>query len=330
MRTREPLGGHAPLRGSASTWSADPVFRALALACAASVLVVLAAMIVRTTVEAWPVFADQGLISFLTGDLWDPGQSRSEVTGTYGALPFLYGTLKSAAIGLMLALPLAIAVALFINEVAPRRLRGLLAYGVETLAMVPSVVYALVGLYFLRLEVWRPIGQAVADSPLGVLPMFSGPVTNSSYWAAGNVLAIMILPIMTAIIRETFAQTPREERMAAYAMGATPWEVMRRVILPRGVPGIVGGTMLGLGRALGETIAVAFLIGASQRMSSSIFFAGDSVTSLIYNTFQDARPEGVWALLAIGVTLFVITMIVNVIARLIIHQVGRTTGDASL
>ena len=308
----------------------DPVFKVVAVACAASVLVILAAMILRTTAEAWPVFVDQGLINFLTGDLWDPGQSRREVTGTYGAWPFIYGTLKASAIGLLIAVPLAIGIALYINEVAPAWLRRPLTYGVEMLAMVPSVVYALVGLYFFRIEIWAPVGRFIADSPLGVIPLFSAPVTNSSYWAAGNVLAIMILPIITAIVRETFAKTPIDERMAAYAMGATRWEVMTRVIVPRGFPGIVGGTMLGLGRALGETIAVAFLIGASQRMDSSIFFAGDAVTSLILNTFQDARPEGVWALLAIGVTLFFITMIVNVIARLIVHRVGRTVGDAAV
>ncbi len=329
--TTSPAGSERPrLAPTGRRHVADPIFKLVAIACATSVLVLLTAMIVRTTIEAWPVFADQGVIGFITGDLWDPGQSRSEVTGTYGAWPFLYGTLKASAIGVLFAVPLAIGIALFINEIAPAWLKRPLTYGVEMLAMVPSVVYALVGIYFFRIEIWRPIGQFVADSPLGVIPLFSGPVTNSSYWAAGNILAIMILPIITAIVRETFAQTPVDERLAAYAMGATRWEVMRQVIVPRGFPGIVGGTMLGLGRALGETIAVAFLIGASQRRDGSIFFAGDAVTSLIFNTFQDARPEGVWALLAIGVTLFVITMIVNVVARLIVYRVGRTVGDAAV
>ena len=329
-QTKTSVSDKGPLRARGRGRLGDPVFRVVAIACATSVLLILAAMIIRTTIEAWPVFQSEGIIGFLTGDLWDPGQSRSEVTGTYGAWPFLYGTLKASAIAVLFAVPLAIGIALFINEVAPRWLKGPLTYGVEMLAMVPSVVYALVGIYFFRIEIWQPIGRVIAESPLGVIPLFSAPVTNSSYWSAGNILAIMILPIITAIIRETFAQTPLDERMAAYAMGATRWEVMSRVIVPRGFPGIVGGTMLGLGRALGETIAVAFLIGASQRRDGSIFFAGDAVTSLIFNTFQDARPEGVWALLAIGVTLFVITMVVNVVARLIVYRVGRTVGDAAV
>ncbi|MFO7960107.1 MAG: phosphate ABC transporter permease subunit PstC [Nitriliruptoraceae bacterium] len=318
------------LQGSGAGRRADPIFRWVVVASATSVLVVLAAMILRTAIDAWPVFDAMGIWGFISGQEWSVGSSRSEVTGTYGAFPFIYGTLKISFVALLFAVPLAIGIALFINEVAPARLKKAMASVVELLAMVPSVVYALVGIYFFRLEIWAPIGQFIADSPLGSFRFFGPPVLLSSYWSAANILAIMILPIITAICREAFAQVPRDEVNAAYAMGATRWETMRHVIVPRSFPGIVGGTMLGLGRALGETIAIAYLIGSSQRWAPQLFFGGDAMTSVIVNTFADAAPEAIWALLAIGVTLFFITMIVNVLARLIVYRVGRFAGDAAL
>jgi len=287
-------------------------------------------MIARTTFDAWPVFQSEGILGFLFGQQWSVGTSRSQVTGTYGAWPFIYGTIKISTIAMLLAVPAAVGIALFTNEIAPKWLRQPLTYAIDTLAMVPSVVYALVGLYFFRVHFWAPAGQLMADSPLGNLTFFSGPVLRSSYWSAANILTIMILPIITAICREAFAQVPKDEQYAAYAMGATRWEVLSRVIVPRSLAGIVGGSMLGLGRALGETIAVAVLIGSSQRWAPQLFFGGDAMTSVIANTFQDAHPEAIWALLGIGVTLFFITMIVNVVARIIVSRVGRLAGDAAL
>ncbi len=324
-------GGDPDGEGRRRAWSrrADPIFRGVLIVAASSVLLVLAAMILRTTWEAWPVFAKEGLIGFVTGEQWSVGTSRSEVTGTYGAWPFIYGTLKISFLAILFAVPLAIGIALFTNEIAPAWLRRPLTYTVDTLAMVPSIVYALVGMYFFRIYVWAPIGRVIADSPLGALTFFSGPVLLSSYWSAANILAIMILPIITAICRDVFAQIPQDEVNAAYAMGATRWEVMRRVIVPHSFSGIVGGTMLGLGRALGETLAVAVLIGSSQRWAPRLFFGGDAMPAVIANTFADAHPEAIWALLAIGVTLFVFTMIVNVAARIIVVRVsGRLGGGA--
>lgn len=326
--TTEPA--RSPLRGPGAGQRGDPIFKAVVLASATSVLVVLAAMIVRTTIDGWPVFEEMGIWGFVSGQEWSVGDSRSEVTGTYGAFPFIYGTLKISFIALVIAVPLAVGISLFINEVAPRWLKRPLSSAIELLAMVPSVVYALVGIYFFRLHVWAPVGQFIAESPVGRIDFFGPPVLLSSYWSAANILAIMILPIITAICRESFAQVPRDEVNAAYAMGATRWETMRHVIVPRSFSGIVGGTMLGLGRALGETIAIAYLIGSSQRWAPQLFFGGDAMTSVIVNTFADAAPEAIWALLAIGVTLFFITTIVNVAARLIVHRVGRFAGDAAL
>ena len=322
-----------PLRGSGSARGrrADPLFRRITLLAASSVLVILAAMIIRTSIEAFPVFQAEGIWGFISGQQWSVGTSRSEVTGTYGAFPFIYGTLKISFFAIIFAVPAAIGIALFTNEVAPAWLRKPLAYTVDTLAMIPSIVYALVGMYYFRIVFWGPAGQAVADSPVGQnIDFFGAPVLLASYWSATNILIIMILPIITAICRDVFNQVPMDERNAAYAMGATRWEVMSKVIIPRSFSGIVGGSMLGLGRALGETLAVAVLIGSSQRWAPQLFFGGDAMTSVIANTFQDAHPEAIWALLAIGVTLFFITMVVNVGARLIVARVnnGQLGGGA--
>jgi len=305
---------------------ADPIFRGLLIVAASSVLLILAAMILRTSWQAWPVLAKEGLIGWLTGDEWSPGQSRSEVTGTYGAWPFIYGTLKISFVAILFAIPISVGIALYVTEVAPKWLRGPLAQTVDMLAMVPSVVYALVGLYFFREAFFAPVGRFIASTPLGNLQMFSEPVLLSSYWSAANILAIMIIPIITAICRETFRQVPAEQRHAAYAMGATRWEVMRKVVVPYGFSGVVGGSMLGLGRALGETMAVAYLIGSTAHWAPQLFFGGDAMTAVIVNTFAEAAPEQIWALLAMGVTLFFITIIVNMGARLVVARVGRITG----
>lgn len=308
---------------------ADPAFRWLVTGCGAAVLVILAAMIGRTTAIAWPVYVSEGL-GIITGDVWDPGQSRSEVTGTYGGFPFIYGTLVVSGIALAIALPLAVGVALYITELAPPRLRKPLAATVDLLAAVPSIVYALVGLFFLNPVFLYPLARWVSETFGGVAPFLAPPVMIWNYFLAANVLALMILPIISAISREVFAKVPESERHAAYAMGATRAEVIAHVVLPRSVPGVTGATMLGLGRALGETIAVAFLIGASQQWAPKLFFGGDAITSVIVNTFQDARPEAIWALMALGVVLFVLTMVINVLARVLVWRVGRVTGDAAV
>jgi phosphate transport system permease protein len=318
------------LRGSRRGRLADPVFRALVTTAGVLVLVLLAFMIIRTTADSWPIFQKEGL-GFFTGDEWDAGHTRDLPTihGTYGAWPFIYGTLVTSAIALLIALPVAIAVALYLTQLAPRRLRNPLSYTVETLAAVPSIVYGLWGLLFFLPVVVRPIMDRLA-SWFGAFFLFEGPVFGLSYFAAGIVLSIMVLPIVTAIIREVFAAAPAAELQAAYGLGATQWEVIRKVLVPRSYSGIVGGAMLGLGRAIGETVAVAMLVGGSQRMGYSLFFAGDSMAAHIFNTFQDAVPETVLGLMAIGVALFVFTFIINVLARLLVWRVGRTGSDAAV
>lgn len=306
---------------------ADPLFRVAVTASGVSVLAILGSMIATTSTDAAPIFRSEGL-NFFFGRQWSAGFSRVEITGDYGALPFIYGTLVTAAIAIAIALPLAVAVALYVTQLAPARLRKPLAYAVEILAAVPSVVYGLWGLLFFLPVVLRPVMNAL-ENTLGWFFLFEGPVFGVSYLAAGVVLAIMILPIITAITREVIAVNPTEAQHAAYGLGATRWEVIRRVILPGSVSGIIGATMLGLGRALGETIAAAMLVGGSQRMGSSLLFAGDTMAAHIANTFQDASPETVLALLAIGVALFVVTTVVNVAARLLVWRIGRVARDAA-
>ncbi len=309
---------------------ADPVFKAVVTASAMFVLFLLAFMIIRTTANAWPIFAKEGL-GFFTGAEWRAGQTRDlpNIHGTYGALPFMYGTLVTSLIALTLALPVAVAVALFITQIAPRRLRNPLSYTVETLAAVPSIVYGLWGLLFFLPTVIRPVMERL-NAWFGGFFLFEGPVFGLSYFAAGVVLSIMILPVMTAIIREVFAAAPRSELHAAYALGATRWEVIRKILLPRSFSGIVGGSMLGLGRAVGETVAVAMLVGGSQAMGYSLFFAGDTMAAHIFNTFQEAVPETVLGLTAIGVALFLFTFAINLLARLLVWRLGRNLGDAAV
>ncbi|MCC5953933.1 MAG: phosphate ABC transporter permease subunit PstC [Acidimicrobiia bacterium] len=327
---RDPVN---PFKSTERGGKVDPIFRWVLRSSGVLVLAILALMVLRTTWAAWPVFASEGL-DFFTGTLWSVGPSRSEVTGTYGAWPFIYGTLVSSALAIIIALPLAICTALYLTQLAPPRIARPGSYLVEMLASVPSIIFGLWGLLWFLPNVLRPVMNFLEDTlgqsfpPFSIL--FEGPVFGVSYFAAGVVLAIMILPIITAICREVFMLAPEGEKQAAYGLGATRWEVIRKVVLARSVPGVVGGTMLGLGRALGETVAVAMLIGASQRVGTSLLFPGDSMAAVIFNTFADGAPEAIWALFAIGVTLFFITMIVNILARLLVWRIGRITGDATV
>ncbi|ROR72785.1 phosphate ABC transporter permease subunit PstC [Bogoriella caseilytica] len=308
---------------------ADRLFTGFLILAGASVLAILSAMVIRTVYDAYPVFVYQGFFDFIFGTEWQAGFARNEFTGTYGAWPFIWGTLVTASIAVVIALPLAICVSLFITFYAPKRARTLLSYSVEILAAVPSIIFGLWGLLWFVPNVLHPFSNWL-NSTLGFIPLFGGSVPNTNYFHAGVVLAIMILPIITAITREVMAATPPDEVSAAYGLGATKSEVLSRVVLPRSFGGIVGATMLGLGRALGETIAVLMLIGGSQRAGYRLFFAGDSLAAHIAATFQDASPETLTALMGVGVVLFLLTMVVNVVARLIVWRFARSAsaGDA--
>jgi phosphate transport system permease protein len=280
------------------------------------VLLALAYMVISTTGTALPAFRAEG-ISFVTGSDWDPSN------GSYEILPFIYGTLATSLIALIVAVPMSLGVALFLTEYAPKWLRAPIEYAVDLLAAVPSVIYGLWGVWVVLPYLLRPISDFFAKY-VGFIPIFSGPATGLSYFAAGIILSIMITPIITSLCREVFRSVPSADRHAAYALGATRWEMVKAAVLPRSRGGIVGATMLGLGRALGETIVVALLIGNSPVISASIFKPGGSIAGLIANGWGEATGLSISALVGAGVVLFVITILVNMIARLIVYRFGRS------
>lgn len=292
--------------------NADGIFRWVVTLFGASVLLILGSMIVRTTDTAWPAFQEFGL-GFITGSRWAPS------VDVFGALAFIFGTALTSVIALVLAVPVALGIALFINELAPSWVRSPLIYTVELLAAVPSVVYGLWGvlvlLPFLEDHFWIPIADA-----LGWIPIFAGPAYGRSFATAGVILAIMIVPIVSAIAREVMALVPRDQREAAYALGATRWEMIRMAILPYARGGIVGAVMLGFGRAVGETIAVALVIGGIGQITASIFQPGSTIAAVIATQFNEASGLQTQALVGLGVVLFLITVLINIAGRLFIAR----------
>ncbi|HZD22538.1 MAG TPA: phosphate ABC transporter permease subunit PstC [Acidimicrobiia bacterium] len=320
---------HTPL-SSGKRSNADKWFRRTLALAGASLLFFLATMFISTAIDAWPVFQHSGW-GFITSSTWDVGTSRSEITGEYGTLAFIVGTLLTSGIALLIAVPLSIGTALYLSHVASGRVRKPLSYAIELLAAVPSIVYGLWGLLFFVPVFLRPAMDFIAATVGQFIPFLGPPVVTYNYFAAGVVLSIMILPIITAVTREVMSRTPESEIAAAYALGSTRWEMLRFVVLHRSRPGIIGAIMLGLGRALGETIAVAMLIGGSKLIGQTIFLGGESMAGIIAETFQEAAPENVKALIGVGVVLFIITIIVNMIARGIVWATGgRVMGDASV
>ena len=295
---------------------ADSLFAVFAALSGVLILLVLAYMVISTTGTALPVFGSQG-ISFVTSAEWNPSG------GQFGALAFIYGTVVTSVIALLIAIPLSLGVALFLTEYSPRRLKGLVGYAVDLLAAVPSVVYGLWGVFILLPLFLQPVSDFLADY-LGFIPIFGGPASGLSYFGAGVILAIMITPIITSLCREVFATVPTADRHAAYALGATKWEMIRQAVLPRGRAGVVGAVMLGLGRALGETIAVALLIGSSVTIDASVVRPGYSMAAVIANQFQEATGDHIRALVGIGVVLFALTIIINMAARALVWRFNRT------
>ena len=321
--------GTSRLRGSRRGRAADPVFRWTMAASGAAVLLVLAWMIAATTTDAWPILRQEGFDLFFSAD-WDPGSSRdpANIEGSYGGLEFFFGTVVSSLLAMLFAVPLAVGIALYLTQVAPPRIRKPLTYVVDLLAAVPSVIYGLWGSLFL-VPILLPVMNWTLEN-LGFLPFLGERVTVRNLFVASFVLGIMILPIISAIIREVMATVPQDERWAAFGLGATQWEVMSQVVLPRARGGIVGGSMLGLGRALGETIAVLLIIGGNPRLSLALFDTQQTVAAQIASSFAEASPVHVRGLIALGVGLFAITIMINVLARVVVSRFGTVTGDASL
>jgi phosphate transport system permease protein len=282
------------------------------------VLILLAGMLIRTTWAAWPAFRHSGF-GLITSNDWKPDALR------FGGLSFIYGTLVTSVIALIIAVPVSLLIALFISEAAPARLGAAAGYLVDLLAAVPSVVYGLWGVLvlvpFLTQSVWQPL-----SAHLSFIPLLSDFRSGRDFATAGIVLALMIIPIISAICREVFRTVPAEEREAALALGATRWEMIRLAVLPRSRSGIVAAVMLGFGRAVGETIAVAYLVGGvPNKVTAHLFQQGSTIAANIALQFNEAASLPLFkaALIALGVVLFVITLAISAGARLIIRRGSR-------
>ena len=296
----------------------DRLYRAAITACALAIPMLLVAVAGALLVGAWPALRHAGT-ELVTGRVWDVGRGR------FGALPAIAGTLASSALALVIATPLAVGAAVFVTELAPRTLRRPVGFLLDLLAAIPSVVYGLWGLYvlvpFLR-EVAMPFLRGTLG--LGALPLFAGPAYGPSLLAAALVLAIMILPYIAAVTRELLDAVPRAQREAALALGATRWEMIRDAVLPFARSGIVGAIMLGLGRALGETMAVTMVIGNRHEIPTSFFQPSYTMASLLANEFAEASSAlHLSALMAVAGILLVITLLVNGAARWLVWRVER-------
>lgn len=318
-----PLSGDAvedsrAVRSMKASARGDRVFQIMITAFAVSIPLLLVLIAVSIGIAAWPVLSTAGL-SFLTGSEWDVA------AGKFGAAPAIYGTLVSSALALLLATPLALGVSIFLSEIAPKWLRQPVGFLVDLLAAIPSVVYGLWGIFVLVPLLRDPVAPFLRDTlGLGSTPLFSGPNYGYSMLAAGVILAIMILPFISAVTREVLLAVPRSQREAALALGATRWEMIRDAVLPYARSGIIGGVILGLGRALGETMAVTMLIGNRPEISASLFAPGYTMASLIANEFSEATSDThLSALMAVGAVLFAITLVVNAMARWLVWRVTR-------
>src|SRR4051812_12330533 len=284
---------------------------------AGAILALIAFFFVKLCLEAQPVFAKYGVLNFVFSNEWVPSKQL------YGALPLVVGTLITSAVALLIGVPVAVASALYVTELAPGRTRQPLVVLVELLAAVPSVVYGLWGVFVLIPKL-KPAEQWFSDT-FSFLPFVGGEAAGPNYFIAGLILAIMILPIVSAISREVMATVPVEHKEAALALGATRWEMIRMAVLPYSRAGITGAAMLGLGRAIGETIAATLVIGNAADIGKTLFAQGYTLAAVIANEFGEAAsdPTHRASLIAAGLVLFVLTLLVNLIARYFVVRAER-------
>ncbi len=295
---------------------ADGVFRSLVTACAVCVVAIVGLIVFELISASGPALHKFGF-KFLVESVWNP------VTDEFGAMPVIYGTIVSSILALLLAVPLSMGTALFITELCPRRLRTALSTCVEMLAAIPSVIYGLWGIFVL-VPLLREHVAPLLKKYLGWTGFFEGTMYGFSMLAAGIILAIMILPIVASITREVIIAVPQPQREAALALGATRWEMLRVAVLRNARTGIFGAVILGLGRAMGETMAVTMVIGNTAQISRSLFAPGYTLASVIANEFSEAvGPIHTAALVELGLVLFVVSMLVNALAQLLVWSVTR-------
>lgn len=322
--TAPPDTERADLRSTDRGGRADAAFGSAALGAGLAILLVLGLIVWAMVSKSWPALRDAG-IGFVTSDRWAPSQD------SFGALSMVYGTLTVSLIALVMAVPVSIGIALFTTEVAPRRFRGAITLVIDLLAAVPSVVYGLWGVLFVAPSIaplYRNVSDTAGDWPVVGRFLGGGGGSGRSFLTAGLVLALMITPIITSVTREVFATVPRGDKDAALALGATRWEMIRGAVLPHSFGGMVGATMLGLGRAMGETIAVALTIGSSFRITSEMFSAGSAMPSTIALEWGESSGLHRSALIGLGVALFVATVIVNSAARAVVTRTERRMRGA--
>ena len=316
------VGRSAAQRGRAGAMG-DLVFRALTFLFALLVLLILGGVIVALVEGALPALRTFG-IAFLFSDVWNP------VTEKFGALAPIYGTLVTSAIAMLVGIPVAFGVAVFITEICPIWLKRPLATMIELLAAIPSIIYGIWGLFVFAPFVQQYIQPSLIAS-LGQIPgfgaLFAGPPLGIGVLTAGFILAIMVLPFISSIMRDVFETVPAILKESAYGLGATRSEVVRQIVLPYTRIGVVGGIMLGLGRALGETMAVTFVIGNAHRISVSILQPGTTISASLANEFTEAVGDlYLSSLIALGFILFVITFIVLAIAKLMLLRLQQRAG----
>jgi phosphate transport system permease protein len=305
-----------PLRATGGgTGVGDRVYRGVVRASVWLVLLMAAGLVAALVWESWEAIRAFGF-GFLVTSHWDP------VAGEFGALPFIYGTLLSSLLALLIAVPLSLGAAIFLAELAPAWVRPPIAFLIEMLAAVPSVVYGLWGIFVL--VPWlRDWVQPALGATLGFLPLFQGPPYGIGMLAAGIILSIMVVPFITSVSREVLLAVPNSQREAALGLGATRWETTLMAVLRYGRSGLVGAILLGLGRALGETMAVTMVIGNRPEISASLFAPGYTMASVLANEFTEATSDlYVSALVEVGLLLLLVTIVVNGMARLLVWSVG--------
>jgi phosphate transport system permease protein len=303
---------------------ADHIFHGLTRICAVFVLLMFASIVLSLVIGAWPAFEAFGF-AFLWTEVWNP------VRDLFGAAAPIYGTLVTSAIAMIIAVPVGIGIAIFLTELCPRVLRRTIGIVVELLAGIPSIIYGIWGLFVLAPILQQTVQPALVGIFEGIPffeSLFAGPPYGIGMFTAGLILAIMTLPFITAITRDVFETVPSVLKEAAYGMGATTWEVVWNVVLPYARGGVVGGIMLALGRALGETMAVTFVIGNAHRISVSLFAPGTTISAAIANEFTEAIGElYVAALIELGLILFFVTFLVLAAAQYMLYRLEARTGE---
>ena len=309
-----------PRRASRSFWErlrgGDEVVYLVTLASSVTILAIVSLIVFELWMNSQPTVKTFGW-HFLTGLKWDPNGEK------FGALPFIYGTCVTSFVALLIAVPLGVAAAIFLAEMAPPALSNLLTFLIELLAAVPSVIYGLLGIFILVPLIWEYVAPLLAKT-FGFLPLFQGEFYGVSLLSAGLVLCVMVVPFVVSVSREVLLAVPVEQREAALALGATKWETTWQIVVPNATTGIMGSIFLALARALGETMAVTMVIGNTPRISASLFSPGYSIAAVIANEFAEASGDlYVSSLIFLGLVLFGLTIVINALARIMILTTSR-------